>query len=85
VNTLDGEVEVEKSSIISIFTIWNMMAGPSVLTLPFAYYNSGLAVGFLVTYLTYAATLRTCIYVKRTTEPGKDYFATVEKYLGTRM
>lgn len=58
------------------------MAGPSVLALPYAFYNSGLFVGILVSFLTYVASLRTCIYIKRTTEPDGDYFDTLKKYWG---
>jgi amino acid permease len=55
----EEEIEVEKSSFTTVFTIWNLLAGPSVLALPYAYYNSGLLVGILITFLTYVASLRT--------------------------
>lgn len=78
------EIEVEKSSFTTVFTLWNLLAGPSVLALPYAFYNSGLAVGIAITFLTYIASLRTCIYIKRTTFPDMDYFDTIRIFWGSK-
>jgi len=76
--------DVQKSSLLTVFTIWNVMVGASILTMPYAFYNSGLIVGFFITFLSFFAQLRTCIYVTRSTDPTGDYYDTLRKYWGLK-
>lgn len=41
----------KQSSIVTIFAIWNMMMGTSLLSLPWAYHHAGLIGGSLVIFL----------------------------------
>ena len=78
----DKEEIVQKSSLLTVFTIWNVMVGASILTMPYAFYNSGLIIGFVITFFSFFAQLRTCIYVTRSTAPDGDYYDTLRKYWG---
>lgn len=40
--------DVKQSSIVTIFAIWNMMMGTSLLCLPWAYHQAGLIGGILI-------------------------------------
>ena len=74
---MQDEELVKKSSLITVFTIWNVMVGASVLTMPYAFYNSGFIIGFFITFFSYFAQARTCIYVLRSTQSEGDYYDTL--------
>ena len=58
------------------------MVGASILTMPYAFYNSGLIIGSVITFFSFIAQLRTCIYVTRSTNPEGDYYDTLRKLWG---
>lgn len=48
---VENSTENRQSSIVTIFAIWNMMMGTSLLCLPWAYHQAGLLGGCLITIL----------------------------------
>lgn len=48
---VENSSEARQSSIVTIFAIWNMMMGTSLLCLPWAYHQAGLLGGFLIILL----------------------------------
>ena len=59
------------------------MVGSSVIAIPYAFYNSGLLVGILLSFLSYVTSMQTCIYIARTTQTGNDYFDAIKVYYGS--
>ena len=72
----------KNSSMITQFTVWNTMAGSSVLTIPWAYSESGLIMGFVITTASFAVSLWTCKLCMDVTDPRGDFFDAVKHYLG---
>lgn len=58
------------------------MIGASIVTLPWAYSNSGIILGIIITFISFLVSLRTCILIYRLTGPGIDFYDTVKKYWG---
>ena len=48
-----GPKSKSKCSMTAIFTIWNVMVGASVLTMPYSFYNSGLITGIIITFASF--------------------------------
>ena len=72
----------QKSSLVTIFTLCNVMVGASILTMPYSFYNSGLLIGFTISFLSFVFQMRTCILIVRSTLPHDDYYDTIRKYWG---
>ena len=70
--------------MVTIFTAWKTMAGPCILTLPWTFYHSGLLLRCLICFLSFVASLRTCIIILRVTEPKDEFYDTVKKYWGSK-
>lgn len=64
-------------------TVWNSMIGSAVITLPWAFYHSGLLLGSLICFLSFIVGARTCIIVLRITGPREDFYDTMYKYWGS--
>lgn len=58
------------------------MAGSSVLTLPWAYLQSGLVLGFTITTVGFVVSLWTCLLCISVTDPRGDFFDAVRVYMG---
>lgn len=41
------------SSISTIFSVWNTMVGSSLLTIPWAFSNSGILLGVFISFVTF--------------------------------
>ena len=59
------------------------MVGSSIVTIPYAFYNSGLLVGLILTFLSFLLCMQSCIYISRTCVEEDDYYSTIRKYWGT--
>jgi len=60
------------------------MLGSGILCLPWTFYHSGFVLGIIICFLSYVASLRTCILIHRITAPGDDFYDTVRKYWGNK-
>ena len=63
-------------------TVWNSMTGSGILTLPFTFYQAGIIGGIMISLVSFAVSLRTCLLVVQITEPTGDYFDSMRKYWG---
>ena len=59
------------------------MIGAGIVTLPWAFSNSGVVLGLIVSFISFLVSLRTCILILRLTGPGEDFYDTCRKYWGT--
>ena len=75
-----------KCSMTAVFTIWNVMVGASVLTMPYSFYNSGLIIGIFITFASFIIQMRTCIYCLRVANDNadEDYFDMIKNYWGKK-
>jgi amino acid permease len=64
------------------FACWNTMLGSGIVTLPWTFHNSGVVLGFIISFLSFAASLRSCIIILRLTGPKDDFYDTMRKFWG---
>ena len=84
-STPKSDVKIKtNSSFVTIFTLWNTMVGSGVLTLPWAFYHSGLILGSVICFCSCLASLRTCIIIVRVVEPNDEFYDTMKKYWGLK-
>ena len=77
----DGNVK-KHSSISTIFSVWNTMVGSSLLTIPWAFSNSGIVLGIFISFITFIIAFYTCnLYIKLAGN-DTDFADTVYKYFG---
>ena len=69
-------------SLTTIFSIWNTMVGSGLLFIPWAYSNSGLVLGILITLVSFLISYYTCYLVLKTAGTDNDYTDTLQKYFG---
>ena len=74
--------EKKQGSIVVIFSAWNTMIGSAVTTLPWAYQQSGLALGLIISLSSCLISYYTCMLVVRMTGDNLDYAITMRKYYG---
>lgn len=81
-------------SLTTIFSIWNAMVGSGLLTIPWGYSNSGLALGIskqyylninimvVITLISFLISYYTCYLVLKTAGTDIDYTDTLQKHFG---
>lgn len=57
------------------------MVGSGLLTLPYTYYHSGIIGGIIVSFISFAVSVWTCILTMRLSENG-DTFEAFGRYWG---
>lgn len=70
------------SSISTIFSVWNTMVGSSLLTIPWAFSNSGILLGIFISFVTFAIAFYTCNLYIKLARNDLDFSDTVYKYYG---
>jgi amino acid permease len=70
------------TSMETTFSCWNTMLGSGIVTLPWTFYHSGVVLGSIISFLSFAASLRSCIIILRLTGPKDDFYDTMRKYWG---
>ena len=71
-----------QSSLVVIFSAWNTMIGSAVTTLPWAYQQSGLALGILLSLVSCLISYYTCMLTIRMTGNDSDYAVTMRRFYG---
>ena len=69
-------------SLTTIFSVWNAMVGTGLVTIPWAYSQSGLVLGILITFTTFLVSFFTCFLVIKSAGDDGDYTDTLKKYMG---
>lgn len=79
---VDENKDKKNSSIIIIFSCWKTMIGTAVVSLPWAYQQSGLVLGLIITVVSFITSLYTCILIVKCTGDDPDFSDTARKYYG---
>ena len=79
----DDDGETKKSSSFSIIlSCWNTMVGSAVVSLPWAFQSSGMALGVMVAFVSFVVSFYTCALILETAKHDDDYIFTLKKYFG---
>ena len=73
---------IRQSSAITIFSICNWMMGSSLISLPWAYSQSGIVLGIIISFLLFLVWFYTWYLVVLVANNDEDYSDTVYKYFG---
>ena len=82
-----GKKERKNGSLTIIFSVWNTMVGTGMLTIPWAYSNSGFLlgiskilrylIGVVITFVCFLISFYTCYLVLKTAGSDTDYTDTL--------
>lgn len=76
---LSADKQGKHGSLVTIFSTWNAMAGSGMVTIPWAFQESGIALGILLTLIAFVFSSYTCWLVIKTAGNDLDYTVTVKK------
>jgi amino acid permease len=69
-------------SLTNIFSCWNGMVGTGLVTVPWAYSESGIILGVILTILSFLIAFTTQYYIMKTASKDIDYTITLKKTFG---
>lgn len=69
-------------SFTTIFSCWNAMAGTGIVTMPWAFQQSGILLGVILTFIAFVISYYTCYLVIKTAGNDIDYTVTLRKHFG---
>lgn len=72
----------KQNSYVIVFSIWNTMMGSTIVSLPWAFQQSGLALGFCITFSSYIVSFYTTKLIVDGTGKDADFCITLKKYYG---
>ena len=78
----EGEEVPKSSNMVIIFSCWNTMVGSAMVSLPWSFQNSGVALGILISFTSFVISFYTCSLIIKTAKTDKDYIFTLKKYYG---
>ena len=76
--------EGKHGSITTMFCAWNAMCGTGLVTIPWAYQQSGIVLGIFLTFVAFAFSFYTCYLVLKTAGNDIDYTDTLWKQFGKK-
>lgn len=77
-----GDDLKKHGSLSTIFSVWNTMIGSSMLTIPWAFSNSGIVLGIIISLITFIIAFYTCYLYIKLAGTDEDFSDTVYKYYG---
>ena len=77
-----GDDSEKSSSLIVIFSCWKTMIGTAVVSLPWAFQESGMALAVIITVVSFFVSFYTCKLIVDATGNDPDYSDTLKKYYG---
>ena len=80
----DGQQVGKSSSMVIIFSCWNTMVGSAMVSLPWAFSESGIVLGILISFTSFIISYYTCALIIITAKEDKDYVFTLKKYFGMK-
>ena len=81
----DKDSETGKhGSLTNVFSCWNGMVGSGLVTIPWAYSQSGIVLGLMLTVLAFVISFSTQYYVMKAAGNDLDYTDTLKKTFGRR-
>lgn len=83
--TFDVDEKTGKhGSLTNIFSCWNGMVGTGLVTIPWAYSQSGLVLGLLLTFGAFIISFSTQYFIMVTAGQDSDYTDTLRKTFGRK-
>lgn len=82
-----GDFDAESGkhgSMTNIFSCWNGMVGTGLVTIPWAYSESGIILGVLLTIAAFIVSFTTQYFVMKAAGDDSDYTETLKKTFGKR-
>lgn len=77
-----GSKQEKSSSLVIIFSCWNTMVGSAMVSLPWAYLESGIVLGIFISFVSFIISFYTCALIIKTAKDDEDYVFTLKKYYG---
>lgn len=71
-------------SLTNIFSCWNGMIGTGLVTIPWAFSQSGLLLGLMLTFLAFVISFTTQYFVMKAAGDDIDYTETLKKTYGKK-
>lgn len=71
-----------QSSMTTMLSSWNAMAGMGMVTMPWAYSQAGLVLGIILTLVAFLLSYSTCYLIVLTAGKDIDYTLTMKKAMG---
>jgi hypothetical protein len=81
---LDTDSSGKHGSLTNIFSCWNGMVGTGLVTIPWAYSQSGILLGLALTFLAFVISFATQFFVMKAAGNDLDYTETLKKTFGKR-
>ena len=78
------EATGKHGSLTNVFSCWNGMVGTGLVTIPWAYSLSGLALGLALTVLAFTVSMTTQYFIMKTAGTDIDYTETLRKTFGKK-
>lgn len=69
-------------SLTTIFSVWNAMVGTGLVTIPWAFAQSGLVYGLSLTFLSFVVSFTTQYFVMKSAGTDLDFTDTLKKQFG---
>jgi len=81
----DTDKETGKyGSLTVIFSCWNGMVGTGLVTIPWAFSQSGLILGLMLTFLAFTISFTTQYFVMKTAGSDLDYTDSLKRIFGIK-
>ena len=81
-----------QSSLSTVFSVWNTMVGSSLVSIPWAFENTGIILGIgmyclikqhiVISTVVFLVAFYTCSLILKTGKQDSDFADTVYKYYG---
>jgi amino acid permease len=75
----------KSSSLVVIFSVWKTMVGTAVLSLPWAFELAGIALGLIISLVSFLISFYTCKLIVDQAGDDADYSITLKKYYGKTL
>lgn len=78
------KVTGKHGSLTTILSVWNGMVGSGLMTIPWAFSESGLALGVMLSALGFTISFTTQYFCFKAVGDDLDFTFTMEKHFGRR-
>ena len=72
----------KKGSVVMIFTIWKALMGSAIVALPWAFQQSGIVLGCVISFTSFITSYHTTMLVINSTKNDENFAKTCRKQLG---
>lgn len=80
----EKDPEGKHGSMTTIFSVWNAMAGTGIVCMPWAFQESGIIMGIILTFIAFLISFTTCWMVIKTAGSDIDYTDTLKRFFGQK-